>query len=122
MIAREKAQKAKKTLEDLRAAQAKTKQALVLARSKIKNSQANKAVKVAYKSVQIAWDKVIEARTKAQKAQRDLQNHIATVNAIEVRLERAVQDVYMAAALGAFKHIADEAIKTKAQAEPVTQR
>ena len=115
--------KAKKDYETLDKARKKTRQARKFVEDKFRAelTQAEKKKSAASKDRGVARKKVIETKARAQKAQRILQQHTKKVKAAEARLERAVQDVYMAAALGAFQHVADEAI-AKTQSESVAQR
>ena len=79
----------------------------------------------AYKKADAArWDarnKLIAAKKNAEKIKRSLQHQAAKVEAAKRRVEEAKQTVYLAAALGAFRHVADEAM-AKMEYKPVAQR
>ena len=95
-----------KAKEVLGAAKGKANQALKIARAKAKpqHEQAQKAER-------IASNRFTEAKAKAERAQHTLEAHAREVRQAKSRAERAFQDVYMAAALGAFKHVAEAAIE-----------
>ena len=118
--ANRKAKKADKTREALLAAHAKTKQALELAQGKVKKGQADKILAAAYEAEKAAIKQVRKAKAQAQRHLRALQAQASEVKAAQARVERAAREVYMAAALGAFKHVAEEAI-AKTQAEIAAQ-
>ena len=61
-----------------------------------------------------------EASKEANKFTSALRRQAAQIKSAQRRVEKARRDVYMAAALGAFRHVADEAI-AKTQSEFVAQ-
>ena len=82
--------------------------------------QSENNVAVAYKSFRETGDKLRSAKENAYKINQALQYQATQVKAARRHADEARRDVYMAAALGAFKHVAEEAI-AKTQAEIVAQ-
>ncbi len=67
-----------------------------------------------------ARNKLVAAKKNAEKIKRSLQRQAAKAEAAERRVEEARETVYLAAALGAFRHVADEAM-AKMEYKPVPQ-
>ena len=82
--------------------------------------QSENDVEAAYKSLKKNWDRLQLAKKQANKANRSLRNQAAEVEAAKKHVEETRQAVYMAAALGAFQHVADEAI-AKMEYKPVAR-
>ena len=70
-----------------------------------------------------AWKiktQVNEAKARAERATRIADTRALEVRQAKAKAEKAFQEIYTAAALAAFQHIADEAIK-QAQLDPIAQ-
>ena len=66
------------------------------------------ATRKSYKGAKTQW---LKAQHRADEAPQLVRRHAVKVNTAKDKVERARQDVYMAAALGAFKHVAEAAIE-----------
>ena len=76
--------------------------------------------KAAFSAGYTAWSQLQAVREKAHNVARALQAQALKVKAAQGRVDRTKREVHMAAALGAFRHVAEEAI-AKTQAELVAQ-